>query len=173
MSCGNHNCKDSETDAYRDGSSFVPPKADNLRPCFDCGKHPDNNGGELCADDKCAASIRLHKPVSGWIAANPPIARKFRKKPVVIEAIQWHALGDHPTVVLLIQNIIQNKVGLLLENTAECAYCGKKMSLHGYIATLEGGHIVCPGDWIITGTAGEQYPCKPDIFPDIYEEVFD
>ena len=42
--------------------------------------------------------------------------------------------------------------------------------LHGWIATLEGGHIVCPGDWIITGVKGEMYPCKPDIFEATYEE---
>lgn len=39
----------------------------------------------------------------------------------------------------------------------------------GYIKTLEGGHIVTPGDWIITGVKGELYPCKPDIFAATYE----
>ena len=38
------------------------------------------------------------------------------------------------------------------------------MNEHGWIDTLEGGHIVCPADWIITGVKGEHYPCKPDIF---------
>ena len=42
---------------------------------------------------------------------------------------------------------------------------------HGWIDTLEGGHIVCPGDWIITGVKGEHYPCKPDIFEMTYEPV--
>jgi hypothetical protein len=40
---------------------------------------------------------------------------------------------------------------------------------HGWIDTLEGGHNVCPGDWIITGVKGEHYPCKPDIFAATYE----
>jgi hypothetical protein len=40
---------------------------------------------------------------------------------------------------------------------------------HGWIDTLEGGHIVCPGDWIITGVKGERYPCKPDVFAMTYE----
>jgi len=35
----------------------------------------------------------------------------------------------------------------------------------------EGGHIVTPGDWIITGVAGEHYPCKPDIFELTYESA--
>ena len=39
------------------------------------------------------------------------------------------------------------------------------------ISTLEGDMIASPGDWIITGVNGEQYPCKPDIFKKTYEEV--
>lgn len=42
-----------------------------------------------------------------------------------------------------------------------------------YIETLEGVHRADPGDWIITGVRGEQYPCKPDIFAETYEPVFD
>ena len=42
---------------------------------------------------------------------------------------------------------------------------------HGWVDTLEGGHIVCPGDWVITGVAGEHYLCKPDIFEATYELV--
>jgi len=74
---------------------------------------------------------------------------KYRKKPVVIEATQWFKMGDHPHVI-------------------EITLSG--MPLFG-IDTLEGGHIVTPGDWIITGVAGEMYPCKPDIFAMTYEEV--
>jgi hypothetical protein len=52
-----------------------------------------------------------------------------------------------------------------------CEKCKVRMHDHGWIDTLEGGHIVCPGDWIITGVAGEHYPCKPDIFEKTYEAV--
>jgi len=45
------------------------------------------------------------------------------------------------------------------------------MHEHGWIDTLEDGHNVCPGDWIITGVKGEYYPCKPDIFEETYEKV--
>jgi hypothetical protein len=72
---------------------------------------------------------------------------KFRKKPVVIEAIQWFKMGDHPEVKRLVPND----------------------PVSGWIETLEGGHIVTPGDWIITGVKGEHYPCKPDIFEMTYE----
>lgn len=77
---------------------------------------------------------------------------KFRKKPVVIEATQWFKNGDHPAV------------GKYLTFDPD-------MANHGWVKTLEGGHIVCPGDWIITGVKGEHYPCKPDIFAATYEEV--
>nr|DAD82913.1 MAG TPA: PGDYG protein [Siphoviridae sp. ctXZx16]DAO32138.1 MAG TPA: PGDYG protein [Caudoviricetes sp.] len=43
----------------------------------------------------------------------------------------------------------------------------KEMIIH----TLEGDLKASPGDYIITGTRGEQYPCKPDIFEEIYEEI--
>ena len=73
---------------------------------------------------------------------------KYRKKPVVIEAIQWFKPGDHLGVKPL-----YNFTGT------------------GWIHTLEGGHEVTPGDWIITGVKGEHYPCKPDIFAMTYEPV--
>lgn len=71
---------------------------------------------------------------------------KFRKKPVVIEATQWFKMGDHPAVTEF-------------ENG------------QGWVDTLEGGHVVTSGDWIITGVKGEHYPCKPDIFEITYEAV--
>jgi len=73
---------------------------------------------------------------------------KFRKKPVVVEATQWFKMGDHPKV--------------------EEAINGAPI-----IMTLEGPHIVSPGDWIITGIKGEHYPCKPDIFEATYEPTED
>lgn len=39
------------------------------------------------------------------------------------------------------------------------------------IATLEGGHWVDSGDYVIRGVQGEFYPCKPDIFKQTYEQV--
>jgi hypothetical protein len=85
---------------------------------------------------------------------------KFRKKPVVIEATQWFKDGDHPHVVDL-----PPKVSDTLEERA----MGWSPAQIRWIGTLEGGHIVSPGDWIITGVQGEMYPCKPDIFEATYE----
>lgn len=39
------------------------------------------------------------------------------------------------------------------------------------IHTLEGDMLANIGDWIITGIKGEKYPCKPDIFEQLYEKV--
>ena len=85
---------------------------------------------------------------------------KYRKKPIVIETKQWRTTGDHEAVSAYVA-----------DNYQLCGECGKKHVEHGWIKTLEGGHIVCPGDWIITGVAGERYPCKPDIFAETYELV--
>ena len=82
---------------------------------------------------------------------------KFRKKPVVIEAVQWFKMGDHPFVLFKPLDSITGFV----------------KGYHGWIQTLEGGHIVTPGDWIIEGVVGETYPCKPDIFEMTYEGVQD
>ena len=59
--------------------------------------------------------------------------KKYRKKPVVIEAYE----------------------------------CTEGRIIH----TLEGDMLASPGDFIITGLRGEQYPCKPDVFWRTYEPV--
>jgi hypothetical protein len=70
---------------------------------------------------------------------------RYLKKQVVVEAVQWFEHGDHPAV--------------LPEFGDESA---------GYVDTPEGRLRVEPGDWIITGVAGEHYPCKPEIFQRLY-----
>lgn len=92
---------------------------------------------------------------------------QYRKKPIVINAMQWWHDGDHPAVTVLSAAHAYESTGPL---DFTCRICATRDS-HGWIATLEGGHIVCPGDWIITGVQGEQYPCKPDIFTATYERV--
>jgi hypothetical protein len=119
---------------------------------------------------------------------------KFRKLPVVIEATQWHKNGDHPLDYSVVHQGFEGgkmrkfppserkakfwegdivryfRHPAVIGETA-CKHCGVRMHDHGWIDTLEGGHIVCPGDWIITGVKGEHYPCKPDIFTATYEAV--
>lgn len=89
---------------------------------------------------------------------------KFVKRPVMIEANQWFKHGDNPDVL---------KYYTYNDNLTHCGYCGLSYDDHGFLDTLEGGHIVCPGDWIIIGVKNERYPCKPDIFEATYEKVND
>lgn len=106
---------------------------------------------------------------------------KFRKKPVEIEATQWFKIGDHPQDNSVPDGapasgltdgkvVRRTRVSHSVRRT-ECPECGLLLRMHGFVDTLEGGHRVCPGDWIITGVQGEHYPCKPDIFEETYEAV--
>jgi hypothetical protein len=83
---------------------------------------------------------------------------KFRKKPVVVDAEQWFPGKAVDGVIHPV-----NDDGLTI------SFAGLHGEDHGWIETLEGGHVVSPGDWIITGIKGEKYPCKPDIFAATYE----
>ena len=85
---------------------------------------------------------------------------KFTKKPVTIDAVQWNKDGDHPNVVELPKKV---------RDTIDERTTALGVDALRWIGTLEGGHIVCKGDWIITGVQGEQYPCKPDIFALTYD----
>jgi hypothetical protein len=87
---------------------------------------------------------------------------KYRKKPVVIEAVVFDLDGDMPEVEL---SMIDS------DTDWTCSGCGAPSRNHGNVKTLEGYHIACPGDYIITGIKGEHYPCKPDIFEATYEEA--
>lgn len=76
---------------------------------------------------------------------------KFRKKPVVVEAIQF--VGNFNEIEDFIGGDAEFRDGKLL------------------VATLEGPLFASPKDWIIKGVKGEFYPCKPDIFEKTYEAV--
>ena len=81
---------------------------------------------------------------------------KFRKKPVVVEAEQYHAGATIEGV--------ETDCGC--DEQSACSVCGSP-----FVRTLEGPLKVSEGDWIITGVKGERYPCKPDIFEATYEPV--
>lgn len=91
----------------------------------------------------------------------------FRKKPVVIEAVQFtesvrdgHIFDKSPL-----------PPGVLMGRCTSIPKTRKVWSASFYIETLEGRMEVSVGDWIITGVKGENYACKPDIFELIYERV--
>lgn len=85
---------------------------------------------------------------------------KYRKKPVVVEAMQftrntWYALIDftHDRVCCFTKRSLNEDVYTCIVNT------------------LEGPVTATEGDYIIKGVQGEFYPCKPDIFEKTYEPV--
>ena len=78
--------------------------------------------------------------------------KKYRKKPVTIEAIQWNG-KNLSKIDKFMDRIVEIKVTKLVINT------------------LEGDMEASIGDYIIKGVNGEFYPCKPDIFAKTYEEV--
>lgn len=81
---------------------------------------------------------------------------KYRKKPIIIDAIQWD--GTVETAQFLVRWGEGHIIWYFNQNYIS-------------IMTLEGTMNVNINDWVIRGTKGEFYPCKPDIFSDIYELV--
>ena len=89
---------------------------------------------------------------------------KFRKKPVVIEAMEW--LGDNLREIIDFTGLHPSAHKWTWEEyEAVVQTDGLK------IFTLEGVMMADKGDWIIKGIKGEFYPCKPDIFKATYEAV--
>lgn len=85
---------------------------------------------------------------------------KYKKKPVVIEALQFKSDMSVKDLNDLIDFIgMKNIVDIGRDN------------LYLTIRTLEGNMIASPGDYIIKGIQGEFYPCKPDIFEQTYDKV--
>jgi len=82
--------------------------------------------------------------------------RKFKKKPIVIQALQYSGSDDSYNEL---KQFINKKVGIWRIQS------GVK------IRTLEGDMTVSINDWVIKGVRGEFYPCKPDIFKEIYIEL--
>lgn len=81
---------------------------------------------------------------------------KFRKKPVMIDAMQYDGFNREQ---------IMKELGMTKNDVATDKY---KSFL---IRTLEGTRLAKQGDWIVKGVKGEFYPVKPDIFEATYEIV--
>jgi hypothetical protein len=86
-----------------------------------------------------------------------PAPQQFRKRPVVIEAMQWQ--GTEAS-----QRAIVNWSGGIVSGWFDSTY-------YLVIRSLEGEMRADVGDWIIRGVQGEFHPCKPDIFAATYEAV--
>ena len=117
---------------------------------------------------------------------------EYRRLPLVVQASQWFKNGDHP------EDYARDRAGFErgqpvtyeaayvkaqgwegavvryyrhVTSHAYCSRCGGATALHGWIDTQEGGHVVCPGDWVITEASGERYPLKDRVFRETHEPV--
>ena len=94
---------------------------------------------------------------------------KFRKKPIVIEAMKYD--GTEASFLAIIDWTVAPTKAF---GDTEVRNCSPAFP-DGFdypvlkIRTLEGDHTVSPGDWVICGVAGEFYPCKDGIFAATYE----
>lgn len=100
----------------------------------------------------------------------------YRKKPVLIEAVQlrwdtWNEMCDFAEVGRLTDG--KPEGGWADPAAASETFGDTQMTAEHVLAlavpTLEGLHIGLENDWIIRGVQGELYPCKPDIFAATYE----
>lgn len=120
---------------------------------------------------------------------------RYRKKPVVIEAVRWRGYNSNLGVTTEapdqpVEITAENMAGIewkplpewlpkpLLEckwgRNSRCPAQTGEVLRDGdfiYIGTLKGEMCAAPGDWIIRGVNGEIYPCKPDIFAATYESA--
>ena len=93
---------------------------------------------------------------------------KYRKKPVVVEAVRWTGSNLEEIRNFVGSDLIEEYVEFFdIKRTLN------KMLVDIAIDTLEGTMRVDYGDYIIEGVKGEFYPCKPDIFLKTYEEVIE
>lgn len=93
-----------------------------------------------------------------------PEGIKYRKKPVVIEAVQFLGFDGDSNV------LFDNRPHWLVKEFGErILFFGEYNTLT--IKTLEGDHLCMVNDYIIKGVHDELYPCKPDIFKETYEKV--
>lgn len=129
--------------------------------------HSEGDAGRQSLSDdggkRALAALAASQPAQPVAQLN---GRSYRKKPVVIEAVQWtgenlrevNAFTDGPP------ETESRLAGLMWEHYEDLV---RKDGLKIY--TLEGKMDASLGDWIIKGVKGEFYPCKPDIFAATYE----
>lgn len=111
---------------------------------------------------------------------------KFRKKSIIVSATQWWKNGDHPdddcgwvcplpdSTTRFEPFLSEGKIVRYFRHPqvpggTACEHCGVIYHDHGWIDTMEGGHVVCPGDWVIIDSGGEYHSVRNTIFAEIYE----
>jgi hypothetical protein len=100
--------------------------------------------------------------------------QKFKKKPVVVEACQFNGSPESATEIYewaTSANLDLDRLGSPVKTWVNISQFGEpdNLPVEIWVETLEGTMTASVGDWIIRGTAGEFYPCKPDIFAALYD----
>lgn len=90
---------------------------------------------------------------------------KYRKKPVIIEAVQWTGLNLEE-IKAFVGDSLQYEI---FDAAWKAGVAAPKVEMK--IKTLEGEMNVSEGDYVIKGVNGEFYPCKPNVFEKTYEIV--
>lgn len=97
------------------------------------------------------------------------MVKKYRKKPVEIQAMLWDGNNHRAMFDFLEGEEASNKH---MDSVGKNFYIDHKKVDGGLvIKTLEGEHIASIGDYIIKGIKGEFYPCKPDVFEKSYDLI--
>ena len=86
--------------------------------------------------------------------------RRYRKRPVVIDALQFTRDSQVEMVKFTEGKLYDIKIPRCIDGVMTAT-----------VSTLEGTYTVTENDYVIRGVQGEYYPCKPDIFYETYEEV--
>ena len=125
-----------------------------IEHCKEAAKEQENcNVGCSLEHRQLAIWLSALKAITGnSYSAKSNMIKKYKKKPVIIEAIQWNGENLFEIQRFMRSTVVAN--GLVL-----------------IIPTLEANMHASLNDYIIKGINGEFYPCKPDIFANTYEEV--
>jgi hypothetical protein len=95
--------------------------------------------------------------------------KRYRKKPVEVEAMQWDGTAEGATPII---DWILREGGSAVYTCSDPVRCSEHDGDTPHvisIPTLEGTMNVSLGDYVIRGTRGEFYPCKPEPFADTFE----
>jgi len=90
---------------------------------------------------------------------------KFRRKPVIVEAIRWFPHNY--------DEIVQPYPDADDHCGRPCNMCGQDMHDHGWIVDTVNNNkfLVCPGNWVVADANGEHYPMSPDKFAEMYDPL--
>lgn len=112
--------------------------------------------------------MSFSNPAKGIIDSN--MIKKYKKKPVIIEAIQWDGKNLVDVSAFLYNKTRKEALKEINLSDISCKIWDESIIIREGL-TLEGRMKADIGDYIIKSVNGEFYPCKPDIFAKTYEEV--